>query len=582
MRVRNRIPAILAVAVFLASITCAGADKAVERIFYNAKIFTGDPEHPYAEAVMIRGDKVVAVGNTIEIARMADKDAEKIDLHGKTLLPGLIDSHVHAIDGGFSLNSADVGDAVHTIAELAAFVAAAKKSGKGVRGDILFVSGMPLATWSKIDELNAQFSAGAYENQPLFLQGMDGHTGWANSALRLRAGVTKDFISHLSEADRKYYGAGSNMEPNGFGVDKGLEKIEAVLPKPSREQLLEAGRSAVHYLNSLGITSWLDPLVDESILTAYRDLSERGELTAHVAALPEVKLKNGDNTDPLMEVHALRREFKDVRGLTIPGIKVFADGVVEYPSQSAAISSPYKNTGLNGDLLFEPAQFAKLVIAADKQGLLVHVHAIGDKAVTEALNGMEAARRANGNSGIPHTITHLQFVVPKDIPRFKELGVIAAFQLFWASAEPDTIELIKPYIDPAVYAWQYPARSILDAGGTLSGASDWSVSSPNVFWAIYQAETRKGPEGVLNADECMPREAMLFAYTHNSAIAMRQLDKIGSIAPGKQADLVLVDRDVLTVSPDEVRNTKVLWTMQDGRMVYSDTSGYGAGDNKAK
>jgi predicted amidohydrolase YtcJ len=568
MRLRNRIPAVLAVAVVFASVAWAGDDKAAERIFYNGKIFTADPKHPYAEAVMIRGDRIVAVGNLAEIARMADGDAQKIDLQGKTLLPGFIDSHVHAIDGGLSLNSADVGDSVRTVTELAAFVAEAKRSGKGVRGDFLVVSGLPLEMWSKTDELNSQFSAGAYEHQSVFLEGMDGHTGWANRALRLRAGVTKDFISHLSAADRKYYGVGSDMEPNGFAVDKGLERIEAMLPKPSREELLEAGRSAVQYLHSLGITSWLDPLVNEPILKAYRDLSDRGELTAHVAALPEVKLKKGDNTDPLIDVQALRREFKDVSGLTIPGIKVFADGVVEYPSQSAAMSSPYKNTGLIGDLLFEPTQFAKLVIEADKQGLLVHVHAIGDKAVTEALNGMEAARKVNGNSGIPHTITHLQFVVPKDIPRFKELGVIAAFQLLWASAEPDTIELIKPYIDPGVYAWQYPARSILDTGGTISGASDWSVSSPNVFWAIYQAETRRGPEGVLNANECMPREAMLFAYTRNSAIAMRQLDKIGSIEPGKQADLVLVDRDVLTVSPDELRNTKVLWTIEAGRMVY--------------
>lgn len=568
MSLQNRILAILVAATVSASVGWAGPDKAAERIFYNGKVFTADPKHPYAEAVMIRGDKIVAVGNSTDIDRMADEDAQRIDLHGKTLLPGLIDSHVHAIDGGLSLSSADVGDSAQTVPELAAFVAEARRTGKGLRGDFLVVTGMPLEMWSKTDELNSQFSAGAYEHQPLFLLGMDGHTGWANRALCLRAGVTKDFLNHLSEADRRYYGVGPNLEPNGFAVDKGLERIEAILPRPSREQLLEAGRAAVHYLNSLGITSWLDPRVDESILTAYRDLSDHGELTATVAALPEVRLKKGDNTDPLMEVQSLRKKFKNVSGLTIPGIKVFADGVAEYPSQSAAMSSPYRNTGLNGDLLFEPAQFAKLVIEADQQGLLVHVHAIGDKAVTEALNGMEAARKANGNSGIPHTITHLQFVVPKDIPRFSELGVIAAFQLLWASAEPDTIELIKPYIDPVVYAWQYPARSILDAGGTISGASDWPVSSPNVFWAIYQAETRRGVEGVLNAGEYMPREAMLLAYTQNSATAMRQLDKIGSISPGKQADLVLVDRDVMTVSPDEVRNTKVLWTMEAGRIVY--------------
>jgi predicted amidohydrolase YtcJ len=539
---------------------------ATERIFINAKIFTGDPQNPYAAAVAIRGDKIVSVGNYEEVTKAVGKDADGFDLQGKTLLPGLIDSHIHAIHGGLSLNSADVGNKVYSIAELATFTADAMKNGRGMRSDILVISGIPLPVWSKTDELNAQFSSGMYQNQPVFLQGTDGHTGWANRALRLRAGVTKDFISHLPEDARKYYGLGPDLEPNGFAVDAGLEKIQAAVPKPTKEQLLQGARAAVHYLNSLGITAWLDPLADKSVLTAYQELSHRGELTAHVAAFPEIKLK--DDTDPLVEVQALRKEFKDVPNLAVSGVKIFADGVVEYPSQSAAMSSPYKNTGKNGDLLFEPERFAKMTITADKQGLIVHIHAIGDKAVTEALNGIEAARKANGNSGLPHTITHLQFVVPRDFPRFKQLGVIAAYQLLWASANEEAIELVKPYIDPAVYIWQYPARSILDAGGTISGASDWSVTSPNVFQAIYQAETRRGPEGVLNAGECMPREAMLYAYTRNSAIAMNQLDKIGSIAPGKQADFVVLDRDVLTVPAEELRETKILLTIVGGKIVY--------------
>jgi predicted amidohydrolase YtcJ len=218
--------------------------------------------------------------------------------------------------------------------------------------------------------------------------------------------------------------------------------------------------------------------------------------------------------------------------------------------------------------LFDPARFAELVIQADKQGLIVHVHAIGDRAVKEALNGIEAARKANGNSGLPDTITHIQFADPVDFHRFKELGVIASLQLYWATAEVDTIEILKPYIDPALYRWQYPARSLLDAGATIAGASDWPVSTPNVFQAIYQAETRKGPEGVLDATQCMPREAMLFAYTSNAARALKEENSIGSIAPGMQADLVLVDRDVLTVSPEEMRDTKVLWTMMGGKTIY--------------
>jgi predicted amidohydrolase YtcJ len=201
-----------------------------------------------------------------------------------------------------------------------------------------------------------------------------------------------------------------------------------------------------------------------------------------------------------------------------------------------------------------------LCIAADKQGLILHVHAIGDGAVKAALDGIAAARRANGNSGLPHTLTHEQFVQPEDFPRFRELGVVSALQLLWADASPDTIEIVKPYLDAAIYTWQYPARSILDSGGVISGASDWPVSSANVFWAIYQAETRRGPEGVLDLSQAMPREAMFYAYTRNSARAMN-LDSVGTIVAGKRADLVLLDRDVLTISPEQMRDTKVLWTM---------------------
>jgi predicted amidohydrolase YtcJ len=146
--------------------------------------------------------------------------------------------------------------------------------------------------------------------------------------------------------------------------------------------------------------------------------------------------------------------------------------------------------------------------------------------------------------------------------------VVSALQLFWAEASPDTIEILKPYLDPEIYEWQYPARSILDSGGIISGASDWPVSTANVFRAIYQAETRRGSEGVLDASQDMPREAMFYAYTRNSARAMNMEGSIGTIAAGKRADLVLLDRDVLTVSPEEMRDTKVLWTMVAGKTVY--------------
>ncbi len=396
---------------------------------------------------------------------------------------------------------------------------------------------------------------------------MDGHTAWANRALLQRAGITADFLKKLSPGERSYYGVNSDkdLQPNGFLVDAGMEKIEPLLPAPSDDELLAAGRAALEYNYSLGITAWLDPLASDYVLRAYKMLAERGELTSQVVAFPQVFAK--DPAAELAGVEKTREAYKNVPNLHVTGIKVFADGVVEYPSQTAHLSKPYRNTGRNGDLLFEPKKFAELCVAADKQGLIIHVHAIGDGAVKEALDGIAAARKANGNSGLPHTITHEQFVQPEDFPRFRELGVVSALQLFWADASSDTIEILKPYLDPEIYKWQYPARSILDSGGIISGASDWPVSTANVFRAIYQAETRKGPEGVLDPSQDMPREAMFYAYTRNSARAMN-MDSIGIIAPGKRADLVLLDRDVLTVSPEEMRDTKVVWTMVAGKMVY--------------
>lgn len=543
-----------------------GQGTANERVFYNAKIFTAEPENPYANSIAIRGDKIVAVGNYPDVARSVSANAERVDVHGKTLFPGFIDSHMHAMAGGLNLVSADASDNVETMEKLVAFVRDSKASGLGLEGDILQILGLPLQFWSHLDELNANFSSGIYATQPVLLLGMDGHTGWANAALLKRAGIDAGFLKNLSDERRKYYGVGKNFEPNGFVVDAGMEKISALLPAPTDDRLLKAARAALHNNYSLGITAWLDPLADDEVLKAYRLLSEHGELNSEVAAFPQVFAK--DPAAELAGVQKTREAFKNIPNLHVTGIKIFADGVVEYPSQTANLSKPYKNTGVNGDLLFDPKKFAELCIAADKQGLIIHVHALGDGAVTAALDGIAAARKANGNSGLPDTITHEQFVMPADFPRFRELGVISALQLLWAAAEPDTIEIVKPYVDPEIYKWQYPARSILDNGGVISGASDWPVSSPNVFWGIYQAETRKGVEGVLDAAQDMPREAMFYAYTRNSARAMNMLDSIGSLAPGKRADLILIDRDVLTISPEEMRDAKILWTIVGGKTMY--------------
>jgi predicted amidohydrolase YtcJ len=296
----------------------------------------------------------------------------------------------------------------------------------------------------------------------------------------------------------------------------------------------------------------------------YQELARRGELTARVAAYPVVQPDVG--TPQIEVVESLRARFKGIPNLTIPGLKVFAEGVAEFPSQTAALTKPYINTGRTAPLLFTPAKMNAFVTEAARRGLNVHIHAIGDLAVKASLDAFETARNAVPESTLPFSLAHARFVDSRDIPRFPQLRVIAALQLLWAS--PEASDSVKPYIDPEIYRWMYPARSILDAGGEIAGGSDWPVSSPNPLLAIGVAETRSaGQGGVLDATQRLPREAMLYAYTRNAAHVLNQLDEIGSLAPDKRADLILIDRDVLTVPVPELNDAKVLWTMFGGKIV---------------
>jgi predicted amidohydrolase YtcJ len=554
-------------------------EEATSTVLYHAHVFTAEYAEPYAEAVAIRGERIVAVGRLADVERAAGPSARKIDLQGKFLMPGMIDGHAHPIAGGVTLIQANFPDTHDSIPALGQFVAEHVRKKDSRLGDVLVVNGIDIGYWAHAGEIDAALSAASFAQQPIVLFGSDGHTAWANKAARARAGITAEYIRGLPADEQHCYGHDAAFNPNGFMVDACKLKLDKSLPAPSAEDMLRAGEAAVHYMNGLGITGWLDAMVsgvvgggvpasvdEPGYLPTYAALAKRGELTAHVAGYPVVQPDLGNQQIDVVE--ALRAKYKDIPNLTIPGLKVFADGVVEIPSQTAALTKPYRNTGRSGQLLFTPAKMNALVSEAARRGLNVHIHAIGDLAVKASLDAFAAARKANPHTQLPFSLTHAQFVDPEDVPRFAELRVIAALQLLWAVADPSTNEQVKPYVDPSIYGWMYPARSILDTGGIIAGASDWPVSTANPFEAIYQAETRSGPQGVLDAAQRMPREAMLYAYTRNSAQELDQLREIGTIAPGKRADLVLIDRDVLTVSAEEMKKAVVVFTMWGGKVVY--------------
>ncbi|HEY4442895.1 MAG TPA: amidohydrolase [Steroidobacteraceae bacterium] len=564
----------------LAAAASAGTDETTApTVFFNAHVFTAEHAHPYAEAVAIRGDRIIAVGTLASVQQTAGPSARKVDLKGKFLMPGMIDAHAHPIAGGVTLIQANFPDTGDSVPALTQFVAQ-QMGKKGSRlGDVLVINGIDIGYWSHAAEIDAALSGGAFAQQPIVLYGSDGHTAWANRPARGRAGITAQYIRSLKPGEQRYFGFDAAFNPNGFAVDAGKSKLDKSLPLPSEQSMLEAGRAAVHYMNALGITGWLDAAVsgvvggaipasvnDPGYLPVYEALAQRGELSAHVVAYPVVQPDLGNQQIDVVE--ALRAKFKHVPNLTIPGLKVFADGVVEIPSQTAALTRPYVNNGRSVTPLFTPAKMNALVSEAYRRGLTVHIHAIGDLAVKDSLDAFEAARNANPSSTLPFVLTHAQFVDPEDIPRFAKLHVIAALQLLWAVADPSTNEQVKPFIAPEIYRWMYPARSILDTGGEIAGASDWPVSTANPFDAIFQAETRSGPQGVLDAAQRMPRAAMLYAYTRNSAEALDQLGEIGSLVPGKRADLTLIDRDVLTIPAEELKSAAVVFTIFGGKMVY--------------
>ncbi len=575
------IPNLLMAAVSFASMEAMAA---ADLVLFNGKIFTADRAQPKVQALAVQDGKVLQVGSDAQIKALIASGTKVVDLGGKALMPGLIDSHSHAIFGGLEMTSANMEDEVVDLDELEKRLKAWRDDGKARHGDVLGVAGMSSAYWAQAEAFGQKFNAGEWAKVPVVFTGSDHHTAWANNVMLERAGIDAALLKSLPDAEKDTIGKLADGSPNGFLVDAGWDRVASKMPVPSPADMLKAAQSAVRYNNSLGITAWMDPAANAApgepvfalkptentvgVLPVYKALAESGGMSAHVAALLVANPKSVPaDLDTLDKV---RQQFQGIPNLTLPGVKIFADGVIEYPAQSAAMIDPYSNSHKQGELLIDPTHFGELVSAIDQRGWLVHIHAIGDRAVRESLNGIAQARK-DRQSGVTHSITHLQMVNPKEFARFKPLNVIASMQLLWASADEYTLDMIKPYVSALAFRYQYPAHSLLKQGATIAGASDWAVSSPNPWNAMAQAISREGPLGVLNADERIDRETMLYAYTLNAARTIGLEKQIGSLSPGKQADFIVLDRDVFSVDNKALHDTQVLQTWFAGREVYAPT-----------
>lgn len=557
------------------------ASAAPETIFINAHIFTADETMPAAQALAVEQGRILAIGEQAEVLAHKGPQTQVVDLQGQRVLPGLIDAHTHAVIAALaelSPNLADEELAVNSVAQKVQHWY--EDLGKHPHSPFV-VFGVNPSTWSDPVALKEAFASDFWKDKPLVLMGSDLHTAWANQAMLHLAGIDAAYVKSLSAQQQHIMGVGATGQPDGVLIDAGVDLVSVHFSTPDDELLLKAAKYAVAHNNQYGITAWMDPAANAGpgealfsrapgstgtgILPAYQRLSQRGELTAHVAALL-VASPQSDAAD-LDHLDGIRQQFVNTPNLTLPGIKIFADGVLEYPAQSAALLGEYKNSGKQGEMLLTSAGLQALVDAADERGWLVHIHALGDRAVRESLDAFTVARN-NRNSGITHSVTHLQLVHEEDYARFVDLNLIAVMQLLWAEVDNYLLDLVKPYISDEQFNSQYPAHSLQQQGVIIAGASDWPISSANPWLAIHHAMTRYGPDGGLNPAERLDLNSMLLAYTRHAAQAIGLADEIGSLTVGKQADFIVLDRDVLEVDVESLAQTQVLETYFAGQLVY--------------
>ena len=560
------------VGIFLAvalQLTVWAAPLPADIVLLNGRIHTEDASRRVVQGMAVRGSTIVAVGTDQSTGAFIGLATRTIDLGGRVVLPGIVDAHTHPAQSAQDLGKCSLDDQALTPSELKRRVAACLKEKPGDRGqwfEVVMVNPSSL-TLTRAD-LDAMLS-----ERPMLLSGSDGHTVWANSvALN---------IAHITAATRDP--AGGHIERDASGAPTGTLRDDAAdlamgaKPSPGLDREAAQLEKALDSMRAIGITSIQDAAVDEHTMQIYKHLYDAHRLNMrvrgsfHLENLYEPAAALIDKASKFRAKWTIDPDF-----LRADAVKIFADGVIEYPSQTAALLQPYLDaqghaTHHRGPSYFEQDNLNRIVTAADAAALTVHIHAIGDRAVRSALDAIAEARRHNGAGDNRHQIAHLELIDPADFPRFKELGVIANFQLLWAQRDAYVDKATIKYLGPRRSRYLYPARSLRDAGAVIAGGSDWGVSSFNAFAAMEHAITRSEGKGrpALLPEQSLTLQDMVDAYTINAASALKQERTTGSLEPGKRADFIVLDRDIFTIDAFDLHETQVTSTYLDGREVYT-------------
>lgn len=529
---------------------------APDLIIINGAVRTMDDLQPRAEAVAIAGNRIVAVGATAELRPLAGARTRVIDGGGKSVLPGFNDAHVHWLSGGFSITNVDLRDAKSPYEFARRIGDFAKTLPKGrwiLEGswDHENWPGAPLPTKQMIDAVTP--------DNPVFVNRLDGHMALANSLALKLAGVNKN----MKDVPGGLIVRDANGEPTGLLKDAAMSLVEKVLPPPSWEEKLGAARAATAHAASLGVTSVQDMSAGDDV-GLYQYQLEHGELKTRIYGMRSIV------SWEVLGRTGVRTAFGNA-WLRIGGLKGFADGSLG--SSTALFFEPYSDTpntrGLLFDQMLPEGTMLKRVEAADKAGLQVMIHAIGDEANKTILDLFQQVAEKNGARERRFRIEHAQHIRASEIPRFGKQKVVASMQPYHCA---DDGRWCDKRIGPERSKGTYTFRTLLDTGAVLAFGSDWTVAPLNPMEGLKAAVTRqtldgKNPNGWVPEQKISLEEAVR-AYTVGSAYAEFQEKVKGSLAPGKLADLVLLDRDIFNIDPAELDKVKVVMTMVDGRVVY--------------
>ncbi len=535
-----------------------------DAVYRNGRVYTVDAERSWAEAVAVSGGRIVYVGTNDGAQAQIGSKTVVVDLKGRMMLPGMQDAHVHPIGGGVEASACDLNGSTGIAAYRTAIAeyAAANPDMPWILG-----GGWSMADFGPGGAPNKSILDELVPDRPVFLSSRDGHTGWANSVAMNIAGITKDTPDPV---DGRIDRDPETGEPIG-SLQEGAQKLlRGHIPETTDEDRIAGLLYAVKMLNEYGITSIQDASVGEDSLRTYKALEDRGQLSLRVVG--SIWWDRDRDMGQVPELVALRDKY--TAGLIdARTVKIMQDGVME--NYTAVLLEPYlvpSNT--RGIPMVEPELLKQIVARLDSEGFQVHFHAIGDGAIRQSLDAVEEALVQNGRLGHRHHISHIELFDPADIPRFKELEVVANFQPLWAYADPYITELTIPFIGEERSRWLYPIKSMQDTGAVIAFGSDWSVSTANPYHQMETAITRKDAVSD-DVESFIPEERIdmataIAAFTINAAFVNRKENDTGSIEVGKYADLVVLDRNLFEIEAKDISETQSLLTLFEGRPVHGD------------